>query len=1014
MRAKLVGRSRELTALDGLFDAVERGAGGVLLLAGPAGIGKSALAEAASSRAAERGYSVAWGRAWEGGGAPPFYPWLEVARSLRTRHEAFATVPEELLAETSTPALGPSADRFALFESVRAALEAAAKEAPLLVVLDDLHVADPGSLLLLAFSAPRLGTARVGVIGTFREAEARASSELSELIARASRAARTLRIEPLREEDVAALAPELDESARRELCRVSEGNPLYVVEWLHVLESGDSRLPDGIRAAIHAHLRLIDEAARAVLPVCATVGREFAASVVARATGRAPAEIIAALDGAVGAGIVVESRPSRYTFSHVLLRDVLLADLSAAERVRLHVAVARALEELHLDTPDAPLDAIAQHWLAAGPEHGARAIELSRRSARRACRRLAFEQAAELLENLLAVRTFEDARLRAEVSVELGEAQMSAGNPRAGRAACREAARLARELGDAGLLARAALTSGNFPAFGSIASDVIALLEDSLAALGSDDFVWRPRVLARLASAMQPWEDEPREPVHIALRAIELAREQADEAVLLETLVHAVGALVDFYDPAKRRLLDEEALRLARRCGAPALALRSQSRLIFDHIDLGDFLRAEHALEVYATMSAEFRQPHVKWLAPLVRSALHRLEGRVEESEAEIASARAVAARLDDANVERTLLVHRLGVERATSADSEVERRVDELGAVLTRWKDMESAFRAATHARAGNLDGVRAELARMDPEHAARSWDTARGIWLAEAAFAARDSEWAEVVRRLFADCHPDEWCTVSFPGVVIEGPISRALFLAEATLGRSEAARAHAEHAFAALRRARAHPLEARLRRETEAAFRVRATERAPVLTPPAVCFVQEAELWTVTAYGTRIHLKDSRGVSMLARLVAAPHDEVHVLELSGAAVVEEGLDAVDDKARDAYRRRVEELREDLAEATQLNDLGQVTHVRQELEAIEDELSRSVGIGGRPRRVGHAAERARSNVQRRITDAIAKIAEALPPLGEHLKKCVRTGTFCSYVPEREGRARTSKAEAT
>jgi hypothetical protein len=200
----------------------------------------------------------------------------------------------------------------------------------------------------------------------------------------------------------------------------------------------------------------------------------------------------------------------------------------------------------------------------------------------------------------------------------------------------------------------------------------------------------------------------------------------------------------------------------------------------------------------------------------------------------------------------------------------------------------------------------------------------------------------------------------------------------------------------------------MEQRLLREMEAAFRaptapvIRSTAPAPA--SPAVEFVNDSGTWLVTAFGKSVRVKDSRGVGMLARLVAEPHHEVHVLELSGSSLVEgTPLEAIDTRARDAYRARIVSLREELEEASSHNDRGRAERLRQELEAIEDELAHSVGLGGKPRRAGTASERARSNVQRRLSDAIDRIAEVHQRLGEHLETCVRTGTFCSYAPERE-----------
>ena len=147
--------------------------------------------------------------------------------------------------------------------------------------------------------------------------------------------------------------------------------------------------------------------------------------------------------------------------------------------------------------------------------------------------------------------------------------------------------------------------------------------------------------------------------------------------------------------------------------------------------------------------------------------------------------------------------------------------------------------------------------------------------------------------------------------------------------------------------------------------------------------------------------------RGVRLLAALVAEPGREFHVLDLSGGSRVTAGPvdrgdagELLDEEARRQYRARVLELEEELEEAESWNDTARAERARQELEFIQQELSQALGLGGRERKVGSAAERARVNVQRRIRDAIRRIESHHPGLGKHLDRSIRTGTYCAYEP--------------
>jgi hypothetical protein len=168
-------------------------------------------------------------------------------------------------------------------------------------------------------------------------------------------------------------------------------------------------------------------------------------------------------------------------------------------------------------------------------------------------------------------------------------------------------------------------------------------------------------------------------------------------------------------------------------------------------------------------------------------------------------------------------------------------------------------------------------------------------------------------------------------------------------------------------------------------------------------------EGEFWTVTSpAGRTFRLKDSLGLQYLARLVAEPGREIHVLELVRGTggpdeAVADGGDAgelLDDEARAEYGRRLEDLRESLAEAESFGDTARASNVREEIDFLAAELGRAVGLGGRARRAGSAAERARSAVQRRIKNALERLGEAAPELAPFLSKAVRTGNYCIYRP--------------
>jgi hypothetical protein len=173
-------------------------------------------------------------------------------------------------------------------------------------------------------------------------------------------------------------------------------------------------------------------------------------------------------------------------------------------------------------------------------------------------------------------------------------------------------------------------------------------------------------------------------------------------------------------------------------------------------------------------------------------------------------------------------------------------------------------------------------------------------------------------------------------------------------------------------------------------------------PTVAPP-FSLRKDGEVWAVESGHATFRVKDSRGMQMLAELVSSPNHESHVLTLMASEMSDagDGGEMIDREAREAYRERVDDLRDQLQEAEAFGDPVRALRLRTELERIMAELARGVGLGGRQRRAGAAAERARINVQRRVREAIRRIGEQDAKLGRHLDRAVRTGTFCAYEPD-------------
>jgi hypothetical protein len=839
--------------------------------------------------------------------------------------------------------------------------------------------------------------------------------------------------------------------------RASEGNPLFLHELLRLMvqrgdfQAGDPTalpLPDTVKDVISRRIGRLRAEPRALLELAAVIGREFATPTVAALAGVAALEAEPRLAEAERAGLLLPTRAQGWRFSHVLVREALYRGLDAGARAAAHLKIA---EELEAGREDDALAEVAHHRLAAQPAGDpATAAGAAGRAADRAMAMLAFEDAAVLYERAyqtLASLHGADPRVVCELRLRLARAHLRAGALERGRAACLRAAEEARRLADGALIAQAALTYGSELNLALTDDTLVALLEEALTWLPPGRDGLRAECLARLAAALQPHSD-PDVPIQMAREAVATARENGDPAVLMEVLSHAGSALADYGEPGERAAVSEELIRLAAAARDRVLMLRGQSRLVFDHLDRGLVVQAEAALDGYEVVAEELRQARHRWPGRLMRAMLALGAGRFERAERLEEEAREIARGEQQvmssfvfANhlLGRALITERAADAAAAKAALEGLREERRFGEYLDDYLPLALA---ALRTRERKVDAAREHLDAVNFASKVMAHDAITLVMAAEAAVLVGDRRVAEVTHDRLTR-YAGRFVSFGRTGMVCFGVVDTWLGMLAGFLGRPEDAERHFELALARERAAAMPPTLAR----TQAAFarfllqrgqpgdeaRARAlaaeagetarrldlpflaaqtaemvadvsatTAPGPATGRPLFTLAREGEYWTVTTGEKVARLRGSRGLEMLAELVARPGQELHVLTLMGAEAVDGGDAGVllDQEAVADYRGRVEELDGEIAEAESWGDPARAARAREERAALARELARGVGLGGRERRSGGAAERARTNVQRRIRGTIRKIGEALPELGAYLERAVRTGTYCSYEP--------------
>lgn len=1068
---RFIGRERERRLMSEALGALRDGQGECVLVAGEAGIGKTRLLAELSTLARAAGIGVAWGRASEAGGAPALWPWQQILRELVRVHgraRVIAAAGEmlpyvrrllpELASEGPRSELETASARFLLVEAVT---EVVCALRPLVLVLDDLHVADLATVELLEGAVPAMARAGILVVGSFRPEDAETSAELARVLWRVVRGATHLPLGRLAAGEVRALLegvlgrPPSDQEAD-EVHRASEGSPLFVTEYGRLLRARGAlpeRMPPLIRYALEARIGRLDRDVREALATVSVLGREVDGP-LAEALG-APVE---ALMSAEASGFV-GGRTGGWVFSHILLRDALYGGLQEARRRALHARAAAAMKALGRS----PVE-VAHHLLLAHDEGdegelvatlGGAVSELTRL--------LAFEDAARLVERALATRAFGEAA-RAELEVLIGGARIRGGLVDEGRATCVRAAEVARRLGDATLFARAAVAAGVDFEPGRVDEVLVGLLEEA-ARLELADKGLAARVRARLAAAMQPAR-EPAEPMRIAHEAIALARGEGDEAALMEVLAGATSALAYFEAPAVRRPLDEELLALAERAGNRLLAARARMRLVFDGIEAGRREEAERHLGAFEELAETLRRPRLSAHAPLVRAALSAATGDLAAADRYEAESRAIAGGAPWWTVCSSTYrqLRALSEDAAPEVLMALDGEMDEVAAQpFPLGREVGVAAQARLRAARGDRAAVMAALAQLEPGSWAETREPITMVMLVEPFLMAADEA---RVRALYEHLRPyaGRHVTSGVPFPACGGAYARSLAVLAAGLGEAEEARCFFEQAIAEARVFGARTYLARTLVElgehlvatgaaagTAAAVEASAAcgveaealaraiglsavaERAAVLAAgrgardergeegararasavtravtaeAALALRRVGELWELS-HGAEIgRFRDARGFQILAALMARPGVEVAALVLDAGdeegarAGRGAGIEALDERAIRAYRGRLEELREEVEEAERFGDDERASTKREAIEALVRELARGTGLGGRARKLAAPAERARINVQRRLKDAIGRVAAVMPAAGRKLEASVRTGAFCVYDP--------------
>jgi DNA-binding CsgD family transcriptional regulator/tetratricopeptide (TPR) repeat protein len=604
-----VGRSKEVSQLDDALAAIQAGAGRCVLVSGDAGIGKSRLIAETEAKTRPRGFTTLVGRCFEQDRSFPYAPLIDMLRpffaqgagaNLLDALGPLATEVPKLLPELaswiptprSTPPLDSAVEKRRLFEALTGLFLRQSQAGPLMLVVEDLHWSDEASLEFLLYLARRTADHPILLLLSHRIAEA--GGWLVELLAGLDRepSAQEIRLDPLTRAEAAQLlkailgqTQELSAEFVEAIYRLSEGNPFFAEEiCTSLIASGevyyaDSRwqrkplsqieLPDTVHRLVQRRLNGLGRPARRLIDLAAVSGRSFDFAVLQALTGHDDAELLVLMKELMAAQLAVEESADQFAFRHGLIREALYGRLLARERQELHAQLSQAIEQIHADSIDAHLEALAYHAFEAGI--WPRALEYARRAGKRALSLYAPHAAAEHFARAIQAA----AQLSQAVNVDLyrlrGQAFDTLGNFDRARADYEKALSAAQATSDQQAAWQALLDLGllwasrDYERTGEYCRDALELartMEDpatighSLNRLGN----W-------LMNKGEPFEalDTHRE----ALNLFEMLEDQAGVASTLDLLAMTsnmcgdYGGTISYYEraiPILRQLSDRQTL----------------------------------------------------------------------------------------------------------------------------------------------------------------------------------------------------------------------------------------------------------------------------------------------------------------------------------------------------------------------------------------------------------------------------------------------------------------------
>jgi tetratricopeptide (TPR) repeat protein len=684
-RRVFVGREPELKQLQSAFDGAISGQGALMMVTGEPGIGKTALCEQLATYVTLRGGRTLVGHCYEAGSLSlPYLAFVEALRSYILSRD-----PKDLKEELGSGAADvariiseirerlkiklrtqkdPEEERYRLLQGVAEFLTNAAAVQPMMVVLEDLHDADKGTLDMLTHVSRNIGGARLLIVGTYRDVEVDRTHPLSAALAELRRVSTYGRVllRGLNADEVRRMM----ESITREsvpwglaeaVHRQTEGNPLFVQEVIrYVAEEGliarkegqwrptrdtplEMSIPEGLRDVIGKRLSLLSPECNQLLSVASVIGREFALETLKAVAGINEDVFVNALKEAVRLS-VLEERPQkglvRYRFTHAFFRQILYEEMIAPQRLKLHQQIARSLETLYAKRLEQHATELAEHFShSTYPVDLKKAVEYAETAAKRAIDVYAYGEAVRLLEQALKVQEVldsEDKARRCDLLLTLGDALLfTGGHERVVSAEAPQALVLAEAISDnkrasrACLLAMRGLVVYGTVLMGSPEAVRWAAQADRYSEPDTIERAWTESMLAWVQASR--YGQSPEWFAHSS-RALDLARRLRDpDTYWWISGSGVVSTSAPQHESERLRLMEE--LAECSRAGVNLLILNfALWWMAHAFLELSQRGRAEEVMAEIKALAKRSAQPHLVILSSVTDAIMALWDGRLEEA----------------------------------------------------------------------------------------------------------------------------------------------------------------------------------------------------------------------------------------------------------------------------------------------------------------------------------------------------------------------------------------------